>query len=301
MANKEGSLWLSKSFLKSILEKSASPEAMDWLGQQMDKIEQDKGGMKLYLAFGQASKHFSKKNLELIDHEIQEADSLRKGFRIQCWNELQTARTLLLLSMVSEEDTFWLEKMDKIVETGDMHEQEALYAALPLLPFPERLTKRAAEGLRTNIISIFDAIALDNPYPSEYLEEKAWNQLLLKAIFMQRPLYRIIGADQRANPDLAKTLVDYVHERWSAGRSVMPELWRYVGPFLDEHSLPMLDKVLREGEKLEQQAVALVCFKNHTEGARELLENYPQLKSQVASGSLSWENVGKEYYDKQMA
>ncbi|MEX2568985.1 MAG: EboA domain-containing protein, partial [Cyclobacteriaceae bacterium] len=215
MAYKEGLLRLSKSLLKSILEKSASPEAMQWLGQQMDKIAQDKGGMKLYLAFGQASKHFSKDKLTLSDYEIQEADRLRKGFRIQCWNELQTARTLLLLSMASEEDTTWMGKMDKIVETGDLHEQEAVYAALPLLPFPEKLTKRAAEGLRTNITSIFDAIALDNPYPSEYLEEKAWNQLLLKAIFMQRPLYRIIGADQRANPELAKTLVDYVHERWS--------------------------------------------------------------------------------------
>ncbi|MEX0881932.1 MAG: EboA domain-containing protein, partial [Cyclobacteriaceae bacterium] len=220
---------------------------------------------------------------------------------IQFWNELQTARTLLLLSMVSEEDTTWMGKMDKIVETGDLHEQEAVYAALPLLPFPEKLTKRAAEGLRTNITSIFDAIALDNPYPSEYLEEKAWNQLLLKAIFMQRPLYRIIGADQRANPELAKTLVDYVHERWSAGRVVMPELWRYVGPFLDEHSLPMLDKVFREGEQLEQQAAALACYHNDKEIGGKLLENYPQLKSQVASGSLSWEMVGKEYDDKEMA
>lgn len=288
-----------KSFLKSIL--AMQTIAMDWLGNQEDKIIANPGGLKFFLAFSQASKYFSKNTLKISEPELVKARELRPGFQPQGWNELQTARTVLLLSIGTENETNWLETLDKLFETGDMHEQEALYAALPILPNPEKLTKRASEGLRTNITSIFDAIALDNPYPCEYLEEKAWNQLLLKAIFMQRPLYRIIGADKMANESLSKTLVDYVHERWSAGRDVMPELWRFVGPFLDNNSLPLLEKVMKDGSTLEKQAAALACYYNNTSPALLLLDKNRDLKALVESGKTDWETIGKRYYKTQYA
>ena len=63
--------------------------------------------------------------------------------------------------------------------TPILGELVAIYQALPLLPFPEQYRARAAEGIRSNMNAVFEAMALRNPYPSDYLDEGAWNQLVL--------------------------------------------------------------------------------------------------------------------------
>ena len=85
---------------------------------------------------------------------------------------------------------------------------------------------------------VFEAVAHRNPYPAEHFAEPAWNQLVLKALFVGSPLDPIVGLDARRNPTLARMLCDYAHERWAASRPVSPELWRCVGPFATG---PMLD------------------------------------------------------------
>jgi hypothetical protein len=79
---------------------------------------------------------------------------------------------------------------------------------------------------------VFEAIALNNPYPSEVFDEAAWNDFILKAIFIGAELAPILGLQQRANAPLARMLVDYMAERQAAGRSITPELWPLVEPFL---------------------------------------------------------------------
>ncbi|WP_439483246.1 EboA domain-containing protein [Cyclobacterium plantarum] len=284
-----------RQFLIKVLSQSAPRESMNWLDEQVVKVTGAKGNMKLFLAFSQASRYFSKETLALDESDQAAAREIRSGFQPSLWTTLQTARTILVLEAVSEKNDDWIPTLDKLFESADMHELEALYAALPLYPFPEKLKKRASEGLRTNITSVFDAIALNNPYPAEFLDEPAWNQLVLKAIFMQRPLYRITGADARANVNLAKTLVDYVHERWSAGRNVMPELWRFLSPFADMEILGMFEKVLKEGSKLEKEAVTLACFHSEHAGCKELLDRYPDYLAAIREGSLNWAAVGESY------
>ncbi|WP_154855101.1 EboA domain-containing protein [Cyclobacterium xiamenense] len=288
-------LSITRHFLKGVLSETASASALDWLEVQEEKIRTSPSQMKLFLAFSQASRHFPKEVVKLSEEKNLEARKIRHGFQLTTWTALQTARTVLILGVVSDKDDDWIPILDRLFESADMHEQEALYSALPLLPFPEKLTARAAEGIRTNITSVFDAVALDNPYPSEYLDEAAWNQLLLKAIFMQRPLYRIVGAEGRANLPLARTLVDYVHERWSAGRNVIPELWRFLVPFVDEEILGLLEKVLGEGTNLERKAAALACSDADHPGCPILLSKYPDLEEMIARGAISWEGIGRAF------
>tara|TARA_R110001592_G_scaffold9049_5_gene48648 strand:- start:125769 stop:126587 length:819 start_codon:yes stop_codon:yes gene_type:complete len=267
---------------------------MDWLELQVGKIKADKGSMKLFLSFSQASRHFTKNPLKLTNQDLLEAGEIRTGFSPQNWTCLQTARVLLVLEALSEDNEKWLGDIEKLFESADIHEQEALYAALPIFPFQEKFVKRAAEGLRSNMTSVFDAIALNNPYPADYLVEQAWNQMVLKAIFMQRPLYPIIGIDQRLNSNLAKTLVDYVHERWSANRNVIPELWRFVTPFVEDEIVGLLKKVLEKGDDLEKSAVGLTCYQSENPAAKALLENHPEIRNQIEKGEINWEQIGKE-------
>ena len=72
--------------------------------------------------------------------------------------------------------------------------------ALPLLPEPERFEALAVEACRSNVLTVFEAIACENPYPQRYFVELPWNQMVLKAAFNGVALTRIVGLDERLEP-----------------------------------------------------------------------------------------------------
>ncbi|HLT08448.1 MAG TPA: EboA domain-containing protein [Cyclobacteriaceae bacterium] len=286
------------AYLLKILSINSNGEDIEWLEEQKKRILEDTAGIKLFMAFSQASRYFRKDLNQLSDADLADADKLVSGFRPDRWNRLQTARTYLLLHFAAKDANHFLKSLERLLEAADMHEQEAIYAALPVFPYQEHLKLRAAEGLRTNITSVFDAIALNNPYPYRYLDEPAWNQMVLKSFFLQRPIYQIHGADERANAELAKILIDYAHERWAAGREVMPELWRFVGPFLTEDQLQDVQKVLQEGTALEKEAVLLACSQSGLPAAEKLVEAHGDVKAKITAGEITWETIGKTYLEK---
>jgi hypothetical protein len=285
----------TKNFLFELLKQQAETKSMEWLVLQKEKIEKEGSYLKFYMAFGQASRFFKKAILHLTDLQKELANNIREGFSPHTWDQLQTARSYLLLHFEEKEASSWVNALNKLFETADMHEQQSLYAALPIMPFQPEMIERAIEGLRTNISSVFDAVALNNPYPAEYFDERAWNQMVLKAIFMQRPLYQIQNADDRANPTLAKILVDFAHERWAAGRTVMPELWRFVGPFINEENIRDIEKVLQTGDPIQQKAALLACSSSDFEPAKKLIDQHPEMGHAVLKGEITWEMIGEEF------
>lgn len=281
-------------YIFTLLDGQSNADSITWLAQQKSTIAGSESPAGFYLAFSTASRFFDKTPLSISQPQAARADELRSGFRPGHWNLLRAARVYLLLQYPHDNRDKWLATLNRLFETADLHEQEALYAALPLLPHPEHLKLRAAEGLRTNITSVFDAVALLNPYPAEYLDEPAWNQLVLKAVFLQRPLFQIHRADSRANLTLARTLVEYAHERWAAGRTVTPELWRFVGPFLGEEHSQDIQRVLSEGTLLDREAVLLASHASALPSAKQLLKGYPEIQTKIDSGELNWDKVGEQ-------
>ena len=126
--------------------------------------------------------------------------------------------------------------------------------------------------------AVFCAVAHQNPYPKEQLPESAWNQMVLKALFVGVALDPIDGLDERANRALMRMLCEYAHERWSAGRAVSPELWRCVGPHADDSALGDLERVLEGDDERSRRAATLAlraCPAPESKRARELLERHP--------------------------
>ena len=285
------------AFFQEILASRAETKALDWLNSQKQKFNSDSNPTKFFLAFSQASRFFKKDNLNLTDTEKNQAGTLVPSFDPSHWDVLQTARTYLLLSFAPEKEA-WLKAVHQLFETGDMHEQQALYAALPVMPYSEDLLTRAIDGCRTNMTLIFDAIALNNPYPAAHFPEANWNQLVLKSIFMQRPIYRIQHLDERRNRALAEIASDFAHERWAAGRPVMPELWRLVVPFVNEHLLEDLKKVVFSEDELEAEAGVLTAYQSDFAPAKDLLKSFTETVSAIEYGEISWEKIGKDFQDK---
>jgi len=116
------------------------------------------------------------------------------------------------------------EFVDALYARGDNAEREALLHALPLLPDPERFLSTAVEACRSNVQTVFEAIACENPYPARHFSELSFNQMVMKAIFIGVPLRRIVGLHARIAPVLVRMATDYVQERIAAGRPVPDDI-----------------------------------------------------------------------------
>ena len=119
--------------------------------------------------------------------------------------------------------------IDRLFATATLEELVALYRGLSWYADPPWWAGRAASGLRHSAADVFAAVALDNDYPAQHLDQDGFNHLVLKAVFLGLDLDRIRGVDQRANADLAAMLRSYAHERAAAKRTVDPRLWRWAG------------------------------------------------------------------------
>ncbi|WP_299758336.1 EboA domain-containing protein [uncultured Pontibacter sp.] len=289
----QADIYATTTFLKEVLERSTTTQGLAWLTQKTELIASGAAQPKdLYLAFSAAPRFVGKAPLHLTQHDHATAQQIRPGFDPGRWNAAQAARTMLILSLPHQDGQAFKEQIETLFNTADMGELVALYAALPLLPHPELFRGRAAEGFRTNMGDVFEAVALDNPYPADYMEEDAWNNMVLKTLFVGKPIFRIYGIEKRRNVKLARILSDYAHERWAAGRPVSPELWRPVGPFINEAILADIQKLFSQPNELEQLAAALACSESSSSSARELLDAHPQLKARVEDGEITWNLIG---------
>ena len=221
-------------FLHAILKQSATPTAQQWLQEKLNSINTDFSTRHFFIAFSAAFRFFGKEEISFSSAELQTANSLCHGWNPAGIRTYEMARLIIFLHLPTTDKASYFETVNKLFSAADMGELVSLYKSLIVYPYAEDYKTRTAEGIRTNIKNVFEAIALNNLYPAKYLAEKQWNQLVLKSVFNGSPLYKIIGLEQRANATLSQQLSDYAHERWAAGRTVNPELWRAAAPFTNE-------------------------------------------------------------------
>jgi hypothetical protein len=278
--------------LEHWLSRQLVGEAAAWLSDALDTIERDATDRTFYKLFGFVPRKLGKDDLQLSADDLQQATQVRPGWDPHLWSVDQAARVLLLLRSERDADKLFT-RCEQLFTTADVGELVALYRALPLYPQPSLYAKRGSEGIRTNIRPVFEAVAHFNPFPREEFDEAAWNQMVLKALFIGTPLWPIQGIDERANATLATMLVNYAHERWAAHRTVSPELWRCVGPFADEAVLNDLQKVLASDDEREWQAAELALASCPHPRAKEILSVARKLQRSIDAGKVNWETIGK--------
>jgi len=149
-----------------------------------------------------------------------------------------------------------------------------------------------------NMTVVFDAVALNNPYPAAFLAEPAWNQMVLKGIFMSRPLYRMFRLEERRNDTLARMVSDFSHERWAASRKVTPEVWRLTAPFLAAHQVLRDDisTALQSADTLHQEAAVLALHECGAVAGLAVPSFLSPLQRSAAEGALSWASIAERWY-----
>jgi hypothetical protein len=265
-----------------------------WLREQIAMLQADPSDRTLHIALGMVPRKLGKGDLELQPADLEAARAARTGWDPRGWSVDQAARILILSSLGGRNDEF-ASLFSSLCQTADAAEAITLYSGLPLYPAPESLEAQAAEGVRTNMRAIFEAVAHNSPYPRERFDENRWNHMVLKALFIDSTLSPIQGLDERANPELARIMRDYAHERWAAGRPVTPELWRCVGPFADTpEALADLKRVAESPLEVDQQAAALALSASPSPDAQAILAQMdPALGKAIASGALTWNSLSE--------
>lgn len=282
------------TFLRGLLIKNLTPGAWEWLDNEIRSMKGEPGNAKFNIAFVAMPRKTGRNLVQITEKESMDLDALRSGFKISRWTTERLSRVWLLIQLDPRDSEKYHATIENLFLNAEMSELVALYSSLPLLAYPESWRKRCAEGIRSNIGQVLEAVICNNPFPSEQLDETAWNQLVLKAIFTEKPVLEIIGLRKRMNINLANSLTDYAHERWAAHRDVNPLLWMCLAPFIDDRNFSDIERLFASSHTLDREAAALACHESSYEPAKRLLEKHEDLKMAVESSAITWEGIASK-------
>lgn len=275
-----------KQNLWDIIVLNTSESEAEWLQNRAASSRMD-----LMTAFVAAPRFLSKKIISINQDQQFALNAEIPGFSVEGWSLVRLARVWLLTQLDPSDKEDYIKDIETLFDTAEMNELVALYAALPVLSYPDQWLFRATDAVRSNMGFVFDAIALHNPYPEKHFSELAWNQLVLKTIFNDKPIHFIEGLDNRANEKLAMTLSDFAHERWAAGRSVPAQVWRLAGRFMNTTLLADMQHLFDSEQVDDRKAAALACNDSSLAPAHYLLAKYIDLEKSVKSGTLAWADL----------
>ncbi|MEM6316612.1 MAG: EboA domain-containing protein [Bacteroidota bacterium] len=272
--------------LVSTLEKYLDEKEWSWLSKKIAVLSGDFKDRNFYLAFSACSRFVDKLEISFDTADKKLLNAYYPNFSDLSWPKDELARITLITALPVDSNQRLL---DNLFATADYRELIALYKGLYFLDNANDFALRCREGLRTNMAGVFDSIALYNPFPAKYLTEDAWNHMVLKAVFMERPIYKVHQIEERKNKNLAYIFLDYAHERMSAHRKVTPELWRFVAGYADENFSADLQRTVLEGAELERVAAIKALVES------DFSKGHQWLKAQrIETDQLpSWDEIGK--------
>lgn len=268
---------LADAWLDAQLAAALEHTTLEWLRERLELASATDAARGLPLSLGWVPRRLPDRPLAATPTLVEAAATVCPGWRPIHWSVRDAARVRLAMRFATTlgPDAFghWLADY---LNTADLAETIALCRGLPLYPPSDALLDVAAESLRSNVPSRFEAIAHHSPFAFRHFDEARWNQMILKALFVGSPLEPIHGLDLRANIELADMLCDYARERTSAGRAVPPVLWRLVGPFARGRRLVMLIEAAESGARDEHLAAVRALLNGPDTTIRSHAARWPE-------------------------
>ena len=176
-----------------LLSLRLSPEEQAWLEAARQEIERGVSSVRFGSVLSLASRHIHRGRLEPTPAELDRAEACLAGWNPERWQLLDGVRVALVLARSDLDRESAAEAIREAFRYADEGELCALYRSLALLPNPERFVWQAGEGCRSNMRSVFESITCDNPYPVRFFDDDTWRQMIIKALFIGAPLWRVFG------------------------------------------------------------------------------------------------------------
>lgn len=241
--------------LVSIVRSRTSTEGGRWLDEALAACVPGRPLSTLLRSYTGASRGVGRTPLTGADGTEATLSDTR-GVRLTHWTVDDAARAALLLATAEADADRFQELALGCYEQGDAREQQSWLRALPLLPQPERFAMTAIDACRTNIVPLFESIACENPFPARCFPDRNFNQLVLKALFNNIAVDRIVDLPSRLNPELSRMADDYVSEREAAGRTVPSDIWVVLAPHADEPALTRVRRYLEHEDPAHRRWAA---------------------------------------------
>jgi hypothetical protein len=209
----------TSTVLASIIATRIDEAGRDWWRAA---LEGARDPSKVLAAFAAAGRRLGRGPVVLTDEERLKLRA--PGVFNPEGQPLDQVGRLVLLRVAVEASAAAGDLVAELYRTGDLREKQAVLRALAHLADGAVFLDVAVEGVRSNASGILEAIACDNPFPARHLPESLFNQMVMKAVFNELPLGRIVGLGGRQSAELARMAADYADERRAAGRSVPRDL-----------------------------------------------------------------------------
>lgn len=143
------------------------------------------------------------------------------------WSLTDVARGAILLRAFAElDDAGRVSLATEVFRRGDTSERVSVLRCLALVHEPQPFAALGAEACRSHVLDVLAALACENTFPARALSELAWNQMVMKALFVGLPLERVHAWQSRHNSELVRMSQDFAAERRAAGRPVPEDVAR---------------------------------------------------------------------------
>ena len=213
---------MSLAALETLLLGRLAPEARVWLEKALLRAREEGITSESFgVAWSGAGRRLGRVVLDVSDEEAAQVRSGKAVFVPAGWGADELGRALLLLAAAAGRPAAEVANIvDELFRKGEMREQQAVLRVLAYLPPSPDYVVLASEAVRSNVISVLEALACDNPFPAQHMAEPAFNQMVMKALFNGLPLARVHGLADRNNSELRRIVTDFSSERRAAGRPV---------------------------------------------------------------------------------
>lgn len=280
-------------YIANQIRQHVNDEDWRWLTDQVRRVTTDPQPQLLAWVF--TTIHRNVTSIDQAPHLSFETDEVigrnQLPLMAKNWPLVNLIRVWILINIPSQDETAYVSLIERLFKYGEMEELAALYAALPIYDYPEIWRQRCMEGIRSNMGPVRQAVMIHNHYPAQFLDEGAWNQMVLKAFFTDENIPNIIGLEKRNNSQLAQALVDYAYERHVAKRDVNPMLWILVSPFMDARAFALMKQIIEEYEQpLTRKAIAFAFVRSNYELATEFLKRNSGLMDLLDAADTPWKD-----------
>lgn len=215
----------AESILAALVRQRTRPEGLAWFDATVTAIA-DGDARALALALPAASRHIGRGGLDAPGATVTTAAG--DVIPLAAWRVDDAARVCLLLADARREPAGALGRALALYLHGDARERCGVLRALALLPGADHdaaALPAILDGMRAPQGELVEAALCDNPYAARHLPQHEWRTGALKVVFVGMSLGRVVRLEERADAELARSLVDLATEREAATRVVPFEMW----------------------------------------------------------------------------